>query len=243
MQRHYAGLSKRMVSEIETISEQMSHQGEKGRGNEAILVEFLRRLLPTRYTVSTGKVVATGGAESAQIDVIVHDRLETPAFLDSHAWSLVPVESVYAVISVKTTLTKAELRDAMKSLSSVRQLPRRAAVLLINGVVTPVAEKSVLRPRALVFAFRSSWKQFDGCRSAFVNLLAEFKDDVRSNGVCLLEQGFVARRPYTTDVVTYEEHSLLHFFLFLIKAIDVRPRYRTDLTRYFAEDYGQGRVA
>ena len=99
------------TNSTDTISAEMTHQGEKGRNNEAILVEFLRRLLPTRYTVSTGKVVGVGGHESGQMDVIIHDRLDTPAFKEAQAWSIVPVESVHAVISVKTTLTKPELRD------------------------------------------------------------------------------------------------------------------------------------
>lgn len=119
MKRHYTGLANRMLSELESISNQMSHAGERGRNNEEILVEFLRRRLPLRYTVSTGKVVATGGSDSGQVDVIIHDRYETPAFIDSHAWSLVPVESVLAVISVKTTLNRPELRNALESISSV----------------------------------------------------------------------------------------------------------------------------
>jgi len=232
-----------MLSEIETISEEMSHAGEKGRNNEAILVEFLRRRLPNRCTVSTGKVVATGAAESGQIDVIIHDRLETPAFVDSHAWSLVPVESVHAVVSVKTTLTKPELRNAMDSLASVRRLPRRAASIQLHDRLVPVAEDKVLRPRAFVFAYKSGWSTPDALCAAFIDLLGEFSDDLRPNAVCALDQAFAARRPYTTDIQTYVEHSLLHFFLFLVKTIDLRPRYRTDLTKYFVEDYGQSKEA
>jgi len=238
MQRHYAGLAKRMLSEIESISDQMSHAGEKGRNNEAILCEFLGRRLPSRYTVSTGKVVATGGAESGQIDVIIHDRLETPAFIDAHAWKLVPIESVYAVISVKTTLTKPELRDAIESLASVRCLPKKAASVLVNGRLAGVEDGLVLRPRALVFAFKSGWTSLDGFRRSFDELLSEIQDDDRPNGVCLLEHAFVMRKPYTTDLVSFTEHSLLHFFLFLVKAMDTMPRYRTDLSKYFSEDYG-----
>lgn len=243
MQRYYSGLAARMLNEIETISEQMSHAGEKGRNNEAVLVEFLHRLLPTRYTISTGKVVAVGSAESGQVDVIIHDRLETPAFKDSHVWSLVPVESVHAVVSVKTTLTKAELRDAMKSLASVRSLPRKAATLEINGALAPVAEDKVLRPRAFVFAFRSEWSSAESASRAFVELLSEFEDEVRPNAVCALDQVHLVRRPYTIHVRAYSEHMLLHFFLFLVKTMDLRPRYRTDLSKYITEDYGQSREA
>ncbi len=239
MQRHYDGLTKRMLGELESISSEMSHQGEKGRNNEAILTDFLKRLLPHRYAVSTGKVVAVGGVESGQIDVIIHDRVETPAFLDSHVWSLIPVESVYAVISVKTTLNKTDLREAMTSLSSVRSLPRKAAQLEINSKLSEIAEEKVLRPRALVFSFKSAWESVESYQKAFVELLSEFHDDLRPNGVCVLKQGFVVRKPFTTDVIPYADHSLLHFFLFLVKAIDSRPRYQTNLSKYFSENYGQ----
>jgi hypothetical protein len=91
MKEHYSGLTDRMLSEINTISNRMSHPGEKGRNNEHVLREFLNDNLPRRYSVSTGKVVATGERESGQIDLIVHDRLHTPALIDARAWSLVPV--------------------------------------------------------------------------------------------------------------------------------------------------------
>lgn len=239
MRRHYEGITKRMASEMESISDQMTHCGEKGRNNEGILAEFLRRHLPTRYTVSTGKVVAVGGLDSKQTDLIIHDRAETPAFVDAHAWSLVPVESVSAVISVKTRLTKDELRESIEGLASVRGLPRLAAVQTSNGQLVSVPETHVLRPRALIFAFESGWATVDGCSTAFVNLLEPTADDLRPNGICLLDQGFVVRRPFTTELVTYATHPLLHFFLFLVKAIDSKGRHQLDLGRYFSEDYGQ----
>jgi hypothetical protein len=64
-----------MQSEITTISDRMNkNPGEKGRNNELVLGEFLNANLPRRYSVSTGLVVAAGGEESDQIDLIVHDR-------------------------------------------------------------------------------------------------------------------------------------------------------------------------
>ncbi len=239
MKRHYTGLTKRMLSEIESISDQMSHSGERGRNNEAVVGEFLKRHLPTQYTVSTGKVVGVGGKESGQVDLIIHDRLTTPAFVDAHEWSLVPIESVHAVISVKTTLTKPELRDAMKSIETVRSLPRGAATLQIGERLVLIPEKKVLRPRALIFGFKSTWTAIDGCRKAFIELLDDFGDSVRPNGVCALDHGFVVRKPYTTDTVLFVEHALMHFFVFLVMNMGNRPKYGVDLTQYFSDDYGQ----
>jgi hypothetical protein len=239
MLRHYDGIAQRMISELETISDEISHAGEKGRNNEEILKAFLARHLPTRYTVSTGKVVSVGGRDSGQIDLIVHDRLDTPLLFDARACSLVPIESVYAVISVKTTLNKDELRDAIKSIESVRALPRAAALSKSGNRFVPVSEDQVLRPRALVFAFRSTWASFDSCQKAFVDLLNEVSDDNRPNGVCVLKQGFMIRRPFTTSLIPYVDHALMHFFMFLVRTIGNRPQYHVDISKYFSDDYGQ----
>lgn len=238
MRKHYEGITNRMLSEIETISDQMSHAGEKGRNNEFVLREFLERNLAKRYTVSTGKVVSVGGHESGQIDLIVHDRLNTPALLEGRAWRLVPVESVYAVISVKTTLDKGELRDALKSIESVRALPRQAAILHLPTGVAEIPESQLLRPKAFVFAFKSSWTSPVGADAAFRNLLPEVDDRYRPNAVCILDQSFIVRRAYTTETLLFPEHALMHFFVFLSQTLERSPKYHLDLSKYFAEDYG-----
>lgn len=232
MRQYYEGIASRMQSEINTISEQIRHAGEKGRNNELVLREFLGVHLPKRYTVSTGKVVAADGHQSRQIDVIIHDRFSTPALAVAHAWDLVPVESVCAVVSVKTTLDRTELKDSMETIQSVRELPRIAAI------VEPGTH--LLRPRGLVFAFRSSWVSAVALDESFRALLDEFSDSIRPNAVCTLNQGFVVRRPYKTETILFQEYPLLHFFLFLVKTMDRYPRYRVDLAKYFTDDYGQG---
>lgn len=241
MQKHYKGLTDRMLSELETISDQMSHPGEKGRNNEFVLREFLERNLAKRYTVSTGKVVSVGGHESGQVDLIVHDRLNTPALVEGRAWRLVPIESVYAVIAVKTTLDKGELRDALKSVESVRGLPRRAAILHLLTGVAEIPESQLLRPRGFVFAFKSSWASAGAADAAFRELLPEVDDHHRPNAVCILDQCFIVRRAYTVETLVFPEHALMHFFVFLSQTLERFPKYHLDLSRYFTDDYGASR--
>lgn len=238
MKKHYAGLTSRMLSEIETISDRMSHSGEKGRNNELVLGEFLERTLANRYTLSTGKVVSVGGHESGQIDLIVHDRMDTPALVEGRAWRLVPVESVYAVISVKTTLDKGELRDALKSVESVRALPRSAAILHLPSGVAEVPESQLLRPKGFVFTFKSSWSTAESADVAFRDLLPEVDDRYRPNAVCILDQCFIVRKAYTTETLVFREHALMHFFVFLSQSLERFPKYHLDLSRYFTDDYG-----
>lgn len=239
MNRHYAGLTSRMLSEIETISDRMTHQGEKGRNNEHVLGAFLNENLPRRYCVSTGKVIAADGQESGQIDLIVHDRVSTPAFVEARAWSLVPIESVYAVVSVKTTLNKEELRDSLASISKVRALPRTAAIRYDANHTVAIPEQEPLRPRGLVFAFKSSWATPESAEKAFRDLLPEFEDSLRPNAVCVLDQCLIIRRAYTTETILFREHALMHFLVFLVQTMDKFPRYQVDLKKYFREDYGE----
>jgi hypothetical protein len=238
MNKHYAGLTARMLSEIDTISDRMTHAGEKGRNNEHVLGAFLNENLPKRYSVSTGKVIAAGGQESGQIDLIVHDRVNTPALLEARAWSLVPVESVYAVISVKTTLNKDELRSSLSSIASVRSLPRKAAIRYEANHMIALGQSDTLRPRGFVFAFKSSWTSAEGMETAFRELLMEIEDPLRPNAVCALNQCLTIRRAYTTDTILFKEHALLHFLVFLVQTMDKFPRYQVDLRQYFDEDYG-----
>jgi hypothetical protein len=238
MNKHYAGLTTRMLSEIETISDRMTHQGEKGRNNEHVLAAFLNEHLPKRYWISTGKVIAADGRESGQVDLIVHDRITTPAFVEARAWSLVPVESVYAVLSVKTTLNKEELRDSLESISKVRALPRTAAIRYDSNHMVSLREDETLRPRGFVFAFKSSWATPESAEKAFQDLLSEFDDSLRPNAVCALDQCLIIRRAYTTETILFKEHALMHFVVFLVQTMDKFPRYQVDLKKYFREDYG-----
>ncbi len=238
MNRYYAGLTSRMLSEISTISNRMTNPGEKGRNNEHVLGAFLNDTLPRRYSVSTGKVVAAGGEESGQIDLIVHDRVNAPALVDARARSFVPVESTYASISVKTKLTKEEMRDALESIASARKLPRKAAIRYDTNHKITLREEDTLQPRGFVFGFKSSWTSPKSADNAFRELLRNVEDEVRPNAVCLLDQCLLIRRAFTTETIVFTEHVLLHFFVFLLRTIDTFPRYQVDLARYFDEDYG-----
>jgi uncharacterized protein YggU (UPF0235/DUF167 family) len=153
--KFYQQFTEKMLADVKNISAAISHPGEKGRNNEQVLAEFLKKYLPQRFSVDTGHVVAADGTKSSQTDIIIHDRFNTPAFFVGGASVLVPIETTYAVISVKTTLNKTELTDAVKQIESVRRLKNTASFQYSRGVVTKIAatDDAVLRPRGLIFAY------------------------------------------------------------------------------------------
>jgi hypothetical protein len=81
----------------------------------------------------------------------------------------VPIETTYAVISVKTTLDKTELADAVKQIESVRRLKNEASFQYSRGVVMkiPATEEAVLRPRGMVFASKPNGKKWKRLKVAF----------------------------------------------------------------------------
>jgi hypothetical protein len=89
--------------------------------------DMLCDFLPGRYGVVSGKVVDSGGSQSEQTDVIVHDTYYSPLIFSIGDDKFVPVESVYAVFEVKQTLDKEHLDAAAKKAQSVRRLHRTSA--------------------------------------------------------------------------------------------------------------------
>jgi hypothetical protein len=101
----------RMLSEKIAQGNIIEHNLEKGLGGENALRGLLEDFLPSRLGVAKGKVVNFTGDMSRQCDVIIYDRLNGPRlFVDENKNQILPIEGVYAVIEVKTSLTKHTLR-------------------------------------------------------------------------------------------------------------------------------------
>jgi hypothetical protein len=240
VRNYYQRFAEKMLSEVGNISEAISHAGEKGRNNEQVLTEFLRKYLPQRFAVDTGHVVSADGSTSAQTDIIIHDRFNTPALFLGGASVLVPIETTYAVISVKTTLDKTELVDAVKQIESVRRLKNEASFQYSRGVVMkiPAAEGAVLRPRGLVFAFKTTWKEINTIESCFREVIEPIDDQFRPNCVCVIDKCTVRRIPHKLETKVYSDDAFLHFFIFLLHLIQTMPAWLVDFEKYF-ESYGE----
>ncbi len=239
-ERYYEGMSAKMTADLATISRAFDHPGASGRNNEKILQKFLELHLPSEYGVTNGKVVAADGQESRETDLILYNKNECPLLMTGADFQLVPIESCICVISIKTRLTKPELSDALNQIASVRNLPRLAATVLVDAANsgTPfrqafhVAPEKVLRPRAMVFAFESGWSSADMAEEAFRELLNEKHDDLRPNGLCLLDQTHMARKPYSLRLGRYDDYPLLYLFIHLLNIMGSFPRQRPDISMY-----------
>lgn len=136
-------VSKKMQIDFEGITSKIQHNGEKGTARENILEEYLKCYIPEKYCFSKGTIVDCKDVQSRQVDIIIHDKFLTPYLVDMDGTKIVPIESVYGVVEVKSTLTKEELRKCVKNIESVRKLEKKTT----SGYSFPTA--------GMVFAYDS----------------------------------------------------------------------------------------
>lgn len=116
-------LNESVLSELQ-LSKSIVHAGESGRAREKIIINFLKRILPSKFKVDTGFVIDAIGGISKQIDVVIY-RDSYHSVLEIGEVKYFMVESVVAVIEVKATIKdKATLRQAFDNIKSVKLLDR-----------------------------------------------------------------------------------------------------------------------
>lgn len=122
LEEYWSGVLRRLQAEVDTFNRLIDHQGEKGRENELSLARVLERLVPSKYGIGSGLLIDSEGNYSKQMDIVVYNNSEEPALLAQTNQVLFPVENVKLCIEVKTTADKQEIEDAVKKMTSIRDL-------------------------------------------------------------------------------------------------------------------------
>ena len=102
-----------------------SHRLSAGENREDLVAGFLTNHLPRKFGVSTGMIISHDGVFSNQADLVVVDEQNNAPLHASSRNKLWPVEAVYALVEVKTTLNPAELVDAIAKGRKFKSLTRR----------------------------------------------------------------------------------------------------------------------
>lgn len=103
------------------------HRGTAGGYREELLRALLRRTLAERYHVAAGFI---DGCDR-QLDVIIYDRIDyAPVFREGDL-VVVPMDSVRAVLEVKTRLTAGTLKESLDHLDS---LPFEMTAPIFKGI-------------------------------------------------------------------------------------------------------------
>lgn len=115
-----------MRSQSEAIKKAFAtHHLSAGENREDIVAKFLKELLPKRFGVSSGLIYTSENVFSKQADLlIVDEQNNAPLFADKKN-KLWPVEAVYCLIEVKTSLNPSDISDAILKCRNYKRLARK----------------------------------------------------------------------------------------------------------------------
>lgn len=122
VEEYWNGVTQRLQVETDVFNRLVGHRGEMGRANELSLAQLLQSLLPNSVGIGTGVVIDSEGGRSAQSDVIVYDTALQPQILAQSTQLLFPIETVLAVIEVKTTVDDGAIQDSGQKGEKLRAL-------------------------------------------------------------------------------------------------------------------------
>lgn len=216
-----SSVSQKMLIDFNGITSQISHGGEKGTARENLLQDFLRNYFPEKFCFSKGIIVDSQDTQSKQVDIIIHDRFITPCLIDMENTKVLPIESVYAVIEVKSRLTKGELEKSIKNVESVRALHKKT----ITNFSCPTA--------GLIFAYDSD-TSIDAIYKNLIELSQSVDIGNQISCICILNKGVILPVnkngmqqidlfPSTETVYAISrnsENSLLIFYLILTQILN-----------------------
>lgn len=226
----------------------LTHYGERGRNDEELLREFLRKILPRIFTIGTGFIVSSNREkkQSAQTDIIIHDQFWNSPLYKELAAEVYPVETVYATIEVKSLLAKApkgkerksDLDRALESIAQVRDLAKDKKYVQYVGrpksndqpdklVAHPAYFSITLPPRAYIFSFaKKGWRDLKAFKE---HLKEKLKEHSRAHlhGIVVLEKNwFVFQEAHTGEDVLlhgFDNNCLLRFANALLRGIHSIP--------------------
>ncbi|MCM3619760.1 hypothetical protein M3936_19500 [Sutcliffiella horikoshii] len=170
--------AKKMQIDFEEVTTHINHKGERGSSREEILLTYLRKYIPTKYEMNNGVIIDATGEQSRQQDIIIYDSFNSPVLLNMESTRMVPIESVFSVVEVKSSLNKTEISKCVSNISSVRSLVK-------NGLDTRNSPTA-----GFVFAFTSS----TSLETLLDNLVEENKQVEKHkqiSAVCVLDKGLI----------------------------------------------------
>ena len=183
-------ISERMRADFDA-SAQITHSGSKGTVRENALRKFLEVRLPAKYALGAGEIVGpVRNATSRQCDLIVYDRQDGVTLLYDEDIQVFPIDCVYGIVEVKSSLSKAEFLDALEKIKVLKTMtPGGPVSLPVAGGYSLVQARP--RPFGMIFAYNlgsnSLESLVENLREWETNTPAEFWP----NYVCVLGVGVI----------------------------------------------------
>lgn len=99
----------------------LTHPGEYGMYRERCFCSLLRSVLTRDCSLSDGFIFSALDNRSTQCDILVKNAMSMP-LMDNGIAKFHPVEDIYAVVEIKSNLTKDELTTTLQKLAQVKMI-------------------------------------------------------------------------------------------------------------------------
>ncbi|MDR7246850.1 DUF6602 domain-containing protein [Priestia megaterium] len=170
--------AKKMQIDFAEVTENINHMGERGGSREEILLKYLEDYIPIKYEMNNGVIIDATGEQSRQQDIIIYDSFNSPVLLNMQSTKMVPIESVFSVIEVKSSLNKTEINKCVNNILSVKSLVKDS----LDGINSPTA--------GFVFAFTSS-TTLETLLDNLVEKNKEVEENKQISALCVLDKGLI----------------------------------------------------
>lgn len=182
----------------------VKHSGDKGENREEILRDFLSTHLPKRYGVIKGEIVTKEGLRSHSADIIIYDALDCPILYHGKT-AVLPIEGVYGIIEVKSSLSKKEFVDAVQKIEKFKRLASRDLSVIRTREYVALHRPS--RPFGIVLGYELDRNSLDSLSTNWSEECKRIHDvDYFTNLVCVLGVGVLN---YNVANLTKGEKELL----------------------------------
>ncbi|MFD1259707.1 DUF6602 domain-containing protein [Entomomonas asaccharolytica] len=198
LDHYFLNIYNKLEADALLFNRKLPHTGLMGSENENAIGDVLRQFLPSKFGIDVNALVIDRfGQVSRQADIVIYDAENQANFFRK----VHPIETVYAVIEVKTTLSATEAISAMNNLASVSELEFRPALTPYWETRTKQEEIHHNPPKLYIFAYRTTCESFETFARWFdlqfvlrgVNLRSEAPKypEIRCFRVCALDQGVI----------------------------------------------------
>lgn len=154
LKKFYQSKVEEIRLKYENVCNFVEHNGEKGNENELILIDFLKDFLPKSYSIGRGFIIDSEGNTSNQCDIVIYDNFYNPNLIRLNSNTYFPVESVYCVIEVKTTIREADLKKSYDDMTKISELKFHEEQITFPKGNSLIFGKNT-RPNYFLFGYKS----------------------------------------------------------------------------------------
>ena len=177
-------IARKLQIDYQGVSKRIEHNGIKGSLREDILKSYIRALLPTKYSVTSGVIMDCAQSQSKQQDCIIYDSFSCPNFFKTETNTVLPIECVYATIEIKSSLDYATLEQSVYNIQSVRRLKKFGNGLSAKNIF------SSEYPLGFVFSYTSSLS-LEKLQLKLTELNKKITPSEQLSIVCILDKGLI----------------------------------------------------